>query len=483
MRCVLSALVVIVAALSLPVGSQSAQREGEEDSHETGLDDVRNERNRQPDTDHASGVRGASLDAIMAAVCGESVTGAKTRLLGIHEELVGQVWALAEQYCVLRDSSIRKPGDEVALKQQINEVVERAFAAGQEVRKAELNELRRQLLRGEKQYAARNHDKDDIIDRGVEELLAQALRWNRGVKEGALSDVNVDEEDQPDLEGVVLGRSAGYVEISLGQADGVQEGMQFRVFDDQVYLGRIHIIKLDARESVGRVEEDIVDMPMRRGDRVTSRQEPRPEGGVSGKPGAPSAVHQTQAPSAMVQIGGSSRPVEAHPGPRIAAEVWIREPKGATLLPQGEAEGAAAATRIPGRLPLTTGETMRATLSNIPDYNGVELSASIELRTVSELTKPFVDHNAIPFAIPREGIDHAISGNLVTIVVYLPRPENAEIALAGVATLVTTRLDPGADPLREAQKQGHVLGILRLGDRSPKSTKYFEKTEKMRFQY
>jgi hypothetical protein len=47
----------------------------------------------------------------------------------------------------------------------------------------------------------------------------------------------------------------------------------------------------------------------------------------------------------------------------------------------------------------------------------------------------------------------------------LPDPEHQELALAGVETLVSTRLDPGVDPIVEADRRGSILAIIRLGNK------------------
>ncbi len=39
------------------------------------------------------------------------------------------------------------------------------------------------------------------------------------------------------------------------------------------------------------------------------------------------------------------------------------------------------------------------------------------------------------------------------------------MALAGVDTLVSTRLDPGVDPIVEADRRGSILAIIRLGNK------------------
>ena len=49
--------------------------------------------------------------------------------------------------------------------------------------------------------------------------------------------------------------------------------------------------------------------------------------------------------------------------------------------------------------------------------------------------------------------------------IYLPDPEFQELALAGVETLVSTRLDPGVDPIAEADRRGSILAIVRIGNK------------------
>jgi hypothetical protein len=84
-------------------------------------------------------------------------------------------------------------------------------------------------------------------------------------------------------------------------------------------------------------------------------------------------------------------------------------------------------------------------------------------------TQAFLAHNAIPVQFTPEDFAQVMSGNFVTKVIYLPDPEFQELALpgamAGVETLVSTRLDPGVDPIIEANNRGSILGIVRLGNK------------------
>ena len=72
-------------------------------------------------------------------------------------------------------------------------------------------------------------------------------------------------------------------------------------------------------------------------------------------------------------------------------------------------------------------------------------------------------HNAVPVELTEEDLDQVQGGNYVTKVIYLPDPKFQELAIAGVETLVSTRLDPGVDPVAEAHRRGAILAVLRIG--------------------
>ena len=70
-----------------------------------------------------------------------------------------------------------------------------------------------------------------------------------------------------------------------------------------------------------------------------------------------------------------------------------------------------------------------------------------------------------PLQFTEEDFDQVLTGNFVTKVIYLPDPDFQGPALAGIDTLVSTRLDPGIDPIVEADRRGSILAIIRLGDK------------------
>jgi hypothetical protein len=118
----------------------------------------------------------------------------------------------------------------------------------------------------------------------------------------------------------------------------------------------------------------------------------------------------------------------------------------------------------PGRYNFPQSAVYRLKLTNIPGRPGSELYPTLEVGPAMAKTRAFLAHNAIPIQFTEEDFDQVLSGNFVTKVIYLPDPEYQPLALAGVETLVSTRLDPGVDPIVEADQRGSILAILRLGN-------------------
>jgi hypothetical protein len=124
----------------------------------------------------------------------------------------------------------------------------------------------------------------------------------------------------------------------------------------------------------------------------------------------------------------------------------------------------------PGRYDFPQGGIYRLKLTDIPGYEGVELYPTLEVAPVTPRTDAFLAHNTIPFQLTEEDLDQVTTGNFVTKVVYLPDPDYQELAVAGVETLVSTRLDPGVDPVVEADRRGSILAIIRIGNKDLEST-------------
>lgn len=120
---------------------------------------------------------------------------------------------------------------------------------------------------------------------------------------------------------------------------------------------------------------------------------------------------------------------------------------------------------IPGRQDFYQGGIYRLKLTNIPGRSGISLYPTLEVAPVTPRTDSYLAHSPVPVQFTNEDIDQVVSGNFVTKVIYLPDPEFQELALAGVETLVSTRLDPGVDPIAEADRRGSILAIVRMGNK------------------
>jgi hypothetical protein len=120
---------------------------------------------------------------------------------------------------------------------------------------------------------------------------------------------------------------------------------------------------------------------------------------------------------------------------------------------------------VPGRQNFAQGGIYRLRLTSVPGREAVELYPTLEIAPMTNRTCAYLAHSAIPIQFTEEDFTQALSGNFVTKVIYVPDPEFQQLALAGIDTLVSTRLDPGVDPISEADRRGAILAIVRLGNK------------------
>jgi hypothetical protein len=118
---------------------------------------------------------------------------------------------------------------------------------------------------------------------------------------------------------------------------------------------------------------------------------------------------------------------------------------------------------VPGRYNFDQGAIYRLKVTDVAGHESVPFYPTLEVAPGSPRTDAYLTHNAVPIEFTDEDFDQVSSGNFVTKVIYLPDPQHQELAIAGVETLVSTRLDPGVDPIAEADRRGTILAIVRLG--------------------
>jgi len=121
--------------------------------------------------------------------------------------------------------------------------------------------------------------------------------------------------------------------------------------------------------------------------------------------------------------------------------------------------------QAPARYNFAQGNTYRLRLSGIPNRPGKVYYPTLEVYPSTPKTVTYLSHNTVPVAFTDEDFEQVNSGNLVIKVVYLPDPQFQDLAaLAGADEVVSTRLEPGVDPVGEANRRGTILAVIRIGN-------------------
>jgi len=176
-------------------------------------------------------------------------------------------------------------------------------------------------------------------------------------------------------------------------------------------------------------------------------------------------------------VGGPGPGVLQPPPPAAVYNIPVNVPTAQVLFAKPEAmqvrwdtsgsgQFDSAPLVVPGRQNFAQDGIYRLKVTNIEGREGDELYPTLEIAPATPRSEAFLAHNAIPVQFTPEDFDQVMSGNFVTKVIYLPDPEFQELALAGVETLVSTKLDPGVDPIIEADRRGAILAVIRVGNKN-----------------
>jgi hypothetical protein len=164
------------------------------------------------------------------------------------------------------------------------------------------------------------------------------------------------------------------------------------------------------------------------------------------------------------EMGGGRRFVNTK------SQIYFLDPDGMNIGwqtgvgPNGERAYLSTQLVVPARYNFNQGYIYRLKLTNIRGRANATLYPTIEVAPTTPVTDAYLAHNAIPVQFTAEDFDQVIDGgNFVTKVIYLPDPKYQELAVSSAETLVSTRLEPGVDPILEADKRGTILLIVRLG--------------------
>ena len=173
-------------------------------------------------------------------------------------------------------------------------------------------------------------------------------------------------------------------------------------------------------------------------------------------PGAVAAVGAlTGAPPAPFPIGRTEVRFVGPPGMKITWYGPSADGKG-TFGPQF--------LQAPARYNFLQASIYRLKLSDIPNRPGVELYPTLEVVPAKIKTATFLAHSAVPIIFTEEDFEQVAAGNFVVKVIYLPDPQFQDLAATGPDEVVSSRLEPGVDPIVEAKRRGSILLVVRLGN-------------------
>ena len=174
-------------------------------------------------------------------------------------------------------------------------------------------------------------------------------------------------------------------------------------------------------------------------------------------------------PGAVAAIGayGAGAGVQAQSNMRTS--IRFTGPAGMKIAwqgPGGVFTDEANALTAPKEYNFMQAQVYRLRLSQIlPNYAGKVFYPTLEVSPGNIKTIKFLAHTSVPVTFTNEDFDQAVAGNMVVKVIYLPDSQFQDFAtVAGAEEIVSTRLEPGADPIAEAQKRGTVLAIITMGN-------------------
>lgn len=191
-----------------------------------------------------------------------------------------------------------------------------------------------------------------------------------------------------------------------------------------------------------------------------------PSGGLS-PPGMPFAPG-LGIPGAVAAVGAITGPTPQR-FPAKRTEVRFLSPAGMKISwyapsSDGRTGFSAAQLEVPGRYNFIQAAIYRLKLGDIPNRPGLELYPTLEVVPSNHKTDPFLAHSAVPITFTDEDFDQVAAGNYVVKVIYLPDPQFQDLAVTGPDEVVSSRLEPGVDPIVEAQRRGSILLIARIGN-------------------
>lgn len=416
-----------------------------------------------------------------------------------YEDLERQVSDLAAK---LRGSPWKSEVDR-ADQHALRNLVQKAFEARQRLQQAEIAGFARRLKSLQQSLETREKLRDQVVKRRVDELLNPGLKWEEaggteGTNTGALgAGTKPVRASSEQFDG-----DAGLFQVSVRDENGLVRVTfqpsphstleQLKVGQRVMVSQTLRPIKAGFDHTPIIVEEAILVDFWQDRRRAVSNQPVTLQVRGQDVPGLIEAaklgaleVHALRGEMATDPPLSKMRGQRALPPARNAEGSSRSGELVSFLLERSEPLQSSSITWLTGpgtvvsmpsepvRIDTTRGSEIVLHLSGLGGdaKNGLFLILNVP---VEPLEFPLVK-STIPLTLTTEDLEQALSGNMVTKVLYLPRKLNAGEPL--YQTVVNTRLNPGEDPAKVADQRGTVVAALRLqqdlalDERSPLSSR------------
>ncbi len=146
--------------------------------------------------------------------------------------------------------------------------------------------------------------------------------------------------------------------------------------------------------------------------------------------------------------------------------VRIELPSGGDVAVHSASPQPSAMASAPAMFAVNAGHVYRLQVTNMPEFPGVELYPTIEI--LDRLHPPAGREDEFPIPIPllADDIRIALSGQMVTRIIYLEQPQTAQ-ALDPLRREFPQSVDATANALEEADRLGRPMVLVRIGSRRP----------------
>jgi hypothetical protein len=177
-------------------------------------------------------------------------------------------------------------------------------------------------------------------------------------------------------------------------------------------------------------------------------------------------VHYEHAGAMPPGAIGGRQLLRGGPIPGYFQPVEVVGPNG-TSISTAEAGNFQQPTPLPRKFGMLIGAVYRFRVTDIPQYDGLEVYPSIEV--IDRIYPPVGMEHSFPILVEltQQELEMALDGKFVTRVIYLENPEAALPLAQDPSEQGFFEIAPHENPLEVADRLGRPVAILRMGGRVP----------------